>query len=169
MWPARDVIDICPRCWSGTPSSAVPLVGFLQVWYCHICQPLNFYSTTFSCQNTEITEEYKEIGYQHFQIENLWSFVIIYREHLVLPCCATFHWPQERLPWCQQVPKTPQVDLKHANGERVCGWTVFWSMRKQFLNSSRNNTEFTINSFLQSVILHLSGFLGKVIWDKVQS
>jgi hypothetical protein len=61
-------------------------------------------------------------------------------ELIVLPCCVTFCWPEERLPWCQQVLETPQVDLKHAYGERVCGWTVFWSMRKQFLDSSRHNT-----------------------------
>lgn len=149
--PARYVVDICPGCWSGTPSSAVPLVGFLQVRYWDIVQALNFHSTSFSCQYAEITEEWKEIECRHNQLRIGSLHNLMWK--IALPCCTTFCWPWERLPWCQQVPETPQVDLKHAYGERVCGWTVFWSMRKQFLNSSRNNTELTISPFLQSVII----------------
>lgn len=68
-----------------------------------------------------------------------------------LPRCIAFCGPEEMLPWCQQVPETSHVDLKHAYGERVCGWTILRSMRKQFLYRSRHDAKVIVTSFLHAV------------------
>ena len=65
-----------------------------------------------------------------------------------LPSCIAFYGPEERLlPWSQQVPETSHVDLEHAYGERVCGWSILSSMRKQFLNRSRHKAKVIASSF----------------------
>lgn len=65
--------------------------------------------------------KYKGKGHQNFDTEMIFFSLLkanlllktIAGEQIVLPC-RVLHSEESWLPWCQLVPQTSQVDLKHA-------------------------------------------------------